>query len=264
MFTDMVGYAALVQRDEALALQLVRRQREFVRALLPRFGGREVEVIGDAFLIEFGSALRAAECAIALQQRINAASANAPEAERFSIRVGLHLGDIERPGKGVFGDSVNIASRIQEQAPHGGIAISATVHDQIRNRLAAPFQSLGSTALKNIERPVELFVLDAEAIRALPPPKAEAAAHPRFVTLSLKLGLLSGGVLAAVAVTIGLLRMTPADAPDKSVAVLPFSNLSENPAASDYFAGGVHESILTHLSRVKDLKVISRTSVMEY
>jgi TolB-like protein/class 3 adenylate cyclase/Tfp pilus assembly protein PilF len=251
MFTDMVGYSARVQQDEPLAMQWLDEHRRIVRKLIPGFGGREVETAGDSFLIEFGSALDALHCAIALQQ----GHAGRP----FLIRVGLHVGDVEhRKGGKVFGDGVNLAARVEPLAPHGGIAVSAPFHAQVRHRLAAPFQSLGAQALKNIAEPMDVLTLDAAAIAALPAPQPRSG----LAAVRLDWRWVAIAALAAVAVLLGVLWRVPAE-DQKSVAVLPFANFS-NEKQNEYFAAGIHESILTHLARVKDLKVISRTSVTQY
>jgi TolB-like protein/class 3 adenylate cyclase/Tfp pilus assembly protein PilF len=261
MFTDMAGYSALVQQDEPLAMALLDEHRRIVRKLLPGFGGREVETAGDSFLIEFGSALDALHCAIALQQQHAGRNAAAPAGRPIVIRVGLHVGDVEhRKGGKVFGDGVNLAARVEPLAPHGGISLSATFHDQVRRRLAAPFRSLGAQALKNIAEPMEVLVLDPPAIAALPPPR------PRSALAALRFDwrwAAAAAVLAALAATVVAVRQAGPARDAKSVAVLPFANFS-NDKENDYFAAGIHESILTHLARVKDLKVISRTSVTQY
>jgi TolB-like protein/class 3 adenylate cyclase/tetratricopeptide (TPR) repeat protein len=263
MFTDMVGYTRLVQQDESVARELLERMRRVVRTLLPEFGGREIEVIGDAFLVEFASALRAMECAIALQQQLG--SGAPPSRQRICLRIGLHVGDIERLGEGVFGDSVNIASRIQSVAPEGGIALSGPVHDQIANKLPVSFESRGPTALKGIERPVDLHVLDPAAIAALPPMSAGVPAgtfrRPRVLAMA------GAGALALVlgATWLALREERPvlSAGASPSVAVLPFANFSGDPQ-NGYFADGIHDAILAHLARIPGLKVTSRTSVAAY
>ena len=257
VFTDMVGYTARVQRDEALARRQLEAQRRTVRAALPQFAGREIEVIGDAFLLEFRSALRALQFAVAIQKRL----AETSNDERILLRIGLHVGDLERLGKGVFGDSVNIASRIQSTAPEGGLAMSAQFFEQVRNQFPAPFRALGPTTLKGIERQIELHVLDADALMALPMPSPLRVSRSRKGWIAA-----SAAVLVGLAAAVYLLKpATPSVAPTAapSVAVLPFSNLSAD-ADNAYFADGVHDAILTHLARVPGLKVTSRTSVMPY
>src|SRR5262245_61939054 len=134
MFTDLVGYSQMAHRDEALAIELLELHRTWVRAILPRYGGREVETIGDAFLIEFGSALAAVECAVAVQERFAAYNEHAPSSRRMKLRIGIHLGDVEHAADKVMGDGVNVASRIHGMAEPGGICVSEDVQRAVRNR----------------------------------------------------------------------------------------------------------------------------------
>src|SRR5437588_11521529 len=123
MFTDMVGYSALAQRNEALALQLLEEHRSLLRALFPRFNGREVKTIGDAFLVEFHSALEAAQCAIEIQRTLAKRNHDVAADRRIEVRIGIHIGDVVHRGGDVYGDGVNIASRIQAVAGAGGICV---------------------------------------------------------------------------------------------------------------------------------------------
>src|SRR5437588_7301424 len=158
MFTDMVGYSALAQRNEALALQLLEEHRSLLRALFPRFNGREVKTIGDAFLVEFHSALEAAQCAIEIQRTLSKRNHDVVAARRIEVRIGIHIGDIVQRADGdVLGDGVNIASRIEPLAGANGICISVDVERQIRNTIEASLVKLGPTELKNIQVPMELF-----------------------------------------------------------------------------------------------------------
>jgi TolB-like protein/class 3 adenylate cyclase len=269
MFTDMVGYSALCQRDERLANQLLEDHRRMVRAALTATGGREVDTTGDGFLLEYQSAQQAVHCAILLQQRQAERNASVAEARRFQFRVGIHLGEIETRERNIIGDGVNIAARLEPLSPKGGLAISAAVHTLVRNRLSADFRSIGAPELKNIAEPIEVFVLDQEQTATVhlpePEPRRTGAGS---VQPSRRLGiaaLVAVGLLGVVAaLTVLLTKHTPApELVDKSVAVLPFSNFSSD-KENEYFAAGIHDSLLTHLARVKDLKVISRTSVMQY
>jgi TolB-like protein/class 3 adenylate cyclase/Tfp pilus assembly protein PilF len=252
MFTDIVGYTELVQADERRALRLLEAQRAQVRRAAAEFGGRVVEVIGDAFLVEFPSALQAVDCALAIQQAL----ARSDDAVR--LRIGVHLGDIERVGKGLFGDSVNIAARIQGAAPHGGLAISAPVHGQVHNKVGVAFRSLGPVELKGVQQPTEVLVADAAALAAAPAPQANARRRVPAIR-----AIAAGVALVAIVAGAGLLARFPASAPQKSVAVMPFKNQSEN-AQNAYFADGVQESILTLLAGIEDLDVISHTSSLRY
>src|SRR5438128_3762047 len=157
MFTDMVGYSALAQRDDKLALDLLEEHRELLREIFPRFNGTEIKTIGDAFLVEFNSALEAAQCAIAIQRALAKRDADAPAERQIQVRIGSHIGDVVHRGGDVYGDGVNIASRIEPLADAGGICVSMDVERQIRNALEARFEKLAPTELKNISVAMDLF-----------------------------------------------------------------------------------------------------------
>ena len=258
MFTDMVGFTALAQRSETQALRLLREQRVLVRRLLPRFGGREVKTIGDGFLIRFTSALHATQCAVAIQQQIQARKPSAGDGE-LCLRIGLHLGDIERPRHDVLGDSVNLAARIQSVAPAGGVAMSGVVYEHIRNQLPAPFEFQGRVVLKNVQRPVALFALGPQQLAGLPP-ITPPLAPPRYGA-----ALATVVLVASLAVAGGLWTPTAPRHSDaaQAIAVLPLANLGSGPGSAE-FADGMHDALLTRLAGVGGLKVISRTSVLEY
>src|SRR3989441_8785333 len=157
MFTDMVGYSALAQRDDKLALELLEEHRQLLREIFPRFSGTEVKTIGDGFLVEFHSALEAAQCAMAIQRALAKRNADAPAERQIQVRIGIHIGDVVHRGGDVYGDGVNIASRIEALAGAGGICVSMDVERQIRNALEARFEKLAATELKNISVAMDLF-----------------------------------------------------------------------------------------------------------
>ena len=281
MFTDLVGYSAMANRDEALAIELLEQHRRWVRKILPHHGGREIETVGDAFLIEFGSALAAVECAVALQHRFALHNEVAPEARRMQLRIGIHLGDVEHAGDKVMGDGVNIASRIHGMAQPGGICVSEDVQRAVRNRPGLAFTSLGTPKLKNIETSLELFELHAGAGAKRAALVSKVKSQPAALV-----GRARGWfgkvprwlwIVAAVVVAINVLDRD--DAADRgrgpgpipvqargdtpSIAVLPFENLSNEPDSA-FFTDGLHDTVIGHLSRVSGVKVISRTSVMGY
>src|ERR1700746_3656014 len=157
MFTDMVGYSALSQRDDKLAQELLEEHRQLLREIFPRFNGVEIKTIGDAFLVEFGSALEAAQCAIEIQRALAKRNADAPAERQIQVRIGVHIGDVVHRGGDVYGDGVNIASRTQRLADAGGICVSMDVERQIRNALETRFEKLAPTELKNISVAMDLF-----------------------------------------------------------------------------------------------------------
>src|SRR5215470_4882624 len=157
MFTDMVGYSALSQHNAKLALELLEEHRQLLREIFPRFNGTEVKTIGDAFLVEFGSALEAAQCAIEIQRTLAKRNHDVTPDRRIQLKIGIHIGDVVHREGDVYGDGVNIASRIEQLAGAGGICVSMDVERQIRNALEARFEKFGSADLKNIKLPMDLF-----------------------------------------------------------------------------------------------------------
>src|SRR6478609_5839691 len=157
MFTDMVGYSALSQRNEKLAQELLEEHRALLRPIFGRFNGTEIKTIGDGFLVEFHSALEAAECAIEIQRALSKRNADVSLERRIEIKIGVHIGDVVHRNGDVYGDGVNIASRIEPLAGAGGICVSTDVERQIRNALEARFEKFGSADLKNIKLPMDLF-----------------------------------------------------------------------------------------------------------
>src|SRR6185312_10611880 len=157
MFTDMVGYSALSQRDEKLAQELLEEHRRLLREIFPRFNGTEIKTIGDAFLVEFNSALEAAQCAIEIQRSLAKRNHDVTADRRIELKIGIHIGDVVHRGGDVYGDGVNIASRIEPLAGAGGICISMDVERQIRNAVETRFEKLAPTELKNISVAMDLF-----------------------------------------------------------------------------------------------------------
>ncbi len=154
MFTDMVGYSALAQRNEARAIELLEEHRKVVRGVLPRHQGREVKTTGDGFLIEFPSALAAVSAAVDIQKAMHERNEAVPDERKVNIRVGIHVGDVVMREGDIHGDGVNIAARLEPLAAPGGICISSAVWELVRNKMDYPLALLGPAELKNIELPV--------------------------------------------------------------------------------------------------------------
>jgi TolB-like protein/class 3 adenylate cyclase/Tfp pilus assembly protein PilF len=237
-FTDLVGYSSLMAEDEDRAIALVRRFQAAVRAALPTDCGRIVKFIGDAALVESSSAESALVAAATLRESLG---------EREAVRTGVHLGDVAvAPDGDLYGDGVNTAQRIQAEAEPGQIVVSEVVAQGLRSRPAFGFEALGERSLKGIQ-PVRLYLVTAVETARAAEASSPATDHPR-----------------ADAQPTGTAD-TPAPAREQrpSIAVLPFANLSADPE-NEYFSDGITEEILTALTKLGDLKVISRTSIMQY
>src|SRR5438094_2481178 len=157
MFTDMDGYSALSQRNEKLAQELLEEHRRLLLYFFQQKTAYEIKTIGDAFLIEFHSALEAAQCAIEIQRTLAKRNHDVTADRRIELKIGIHIGDVVHRGGDVYGDGVNIASRIEPLAGAGGVCVSMDVERQIRNALEARFEKLAPTELKNISVPMDLF-----------------------------------------------------------------------------------------------------------
>jgi len=224
MFTDIVGYSSLTQKNERLALELLEEHRKIVRPIITRHNGREIKTMGDAFLIEFGSALEATQCAIDIQKTLPDHNQQSTVERRVHLRIGIHLGDVLQRQSDVLGDAVNIASRIEPLAQPDGICISQQVYDQVRNKIDCSIEDLGPLQLKNIDYPISVY-------RILP-----SRENSEISQVSLD---------------------------RKRIAVLPFLNISPDPK-DEYFADGLTEELIARLSTISGLKVIARTSMMRF
>jgi adenylate cyclase len=147
---DAYGYSRLMEADEAGTLETLRRYRAAIAGLVERHDGRIVNTWGDAVIAEFASVVEAVQCAVEIQQEISNEDSNPPDTPRMQFRIGINLGDVMVDGTDIFGDGVNIAARLQELADPGGVVISASVYDQVRNKLSVGFDCLGQRPMKNV------------------------------------------------------------------------------------------------------------------
>ncbi|GGB58535.1 adenylate cyclase [Roseibium aquae] len=157
MCADVAHYSALMERDEDGTLDRLRAYRKVMSGLTARHCGRIVNTWGDAVIIEFSSVIEAVQCAVDIQTDLASRNADLPEAERMEFRIGINLGDLMVEGDDIYGDGVNVAARLQELAPVGGIMLSQAVYEQVRHRLALGFDPLGPRKVKNVSEPVETY-----------------------------------------------------------------------------------------------------------
>jgi len=239
---DVVGYSRLMGQNESGTHALLKTHlAERVMPSLRRHGGRLVKSTGDGVLAEFGSTVEALSALIELQQEMAKANRQEPEPERLVFRAGVHLGEVIVEDDDLYGDAVNVAARLQGEAPPGGILISRAVREAASGRIKAEFQALGELSLKNILRPVRAFRVEWK--EADWPTGSDAQPKPSSS------------------------EATPSSNPhldgNPSIAVLAFRNLSGDPER-EYFADGVVEEIITTLSRIPNLVVIARNSSYAY
>ncbi|PZF77297.1 adenylate/guanylate cyclase domain-containing protein [Aestuariivirga litoralis] len=219
LIADVAGYSSLMARDEAATLSGLQQCQSLLERMVGAFGGFVVDTAGDGMLAAFPSSVRAAECAIAVQTAMREEAASTA----MQLRIGVNVGEVVRRGTRIFGDAVNVAARIAAVAEPGSVVLSANAHEQVHGKITARFTELGAVPLKNIENPPRLFAL-AGGTSDKPP---------------------SAG--------------TP-DAPVRqAIAVIPFANLSDDPA-QEYFSDGISEDIITDLSKIGALSVVSRNT----
>ncbi len=283
MFTDMVGYSQQMQKDEGNALKLLEKQWEIVEPILNEFGGNRIKTIGDAFYTQFHSVLKALKCALEVQRILSSYNATRHFEEHVTLRIGIHLGDIEIKDGDAYGDGVNIAARIEPLAEPGGIAITEDVHRQVVNKIEYSFKPLGKPELKNIHQRFEVYqvILPWQDRRKKQDPnftvdkdrRRQSQMHSK--TLKNKNGpkqstsrpVIYGVMIAMVIMATVFLYKNNMSSLNRelgrSIAVLPFENMTEQPG-SDYFSDGITEDIISALSEINGLRVIARTSILQY
>ena len=238
---DVAGYSRLMGADEEGTLnRLKAHRRELVDPKIREHHGRIVKTTGDGMLVEFSSVVDAVRCAVEIQRAMADRSPEVPEDKRITFRIGVNLGDVIADGGDIYGDGVNIAARLEALAEPGGLCISRTVRDQIRDKLGYAFDDIGEQEVKNIARPLRVYALSVGAVAALPP--VSAPVRPKAIRRR---------------------ASRRRELPRLSIVVLPFANLSNDPD-QEYFADGITDDLTTDLSRISGSFVIARTTAFTY
>ena len=272
---DAVGYSRLMEDDEEATVRTITSYREVIATLIKQHNGIIVDSPGDNLLAEFVSVVDAVQCAVSVQNEINARNEDLPENRKMEFRIGINLGDVIQEGERIYGDGVNIAARLEGLATPGGICISKTAFDQIERKLPYGYEFIGDQTVKNISKPVGAY-------RVMLQPRITVAGEGekgKAIPVWRRKAILSGGV-ALVLVVIGALfwyfyfrppPIEPASVqkmafplPEKpSIVVLPFDNLSKDPD-QEYLVDGITDQIITGLSNIPYLLVISSQSSKFY
>jgi adenylate cyclase len=271
LVADVAGYSRLMELDEeGTHRQLSVLQRELIRGQIGQHHGKIIKYTGDGALVEFASVVDAVRCAVEIQRRMHARNADIAADRRIEFRIGVNLGDVIVEPNDIYGDGVNVAARLEGLADPGGLCISHTAYDQVRDKVPYPFVDKGEHTVKNISRPVRVYALGADAVAALPAlsSPAEAARSSRYrMSRALLAACVAGIVLVASGLWFGIksarVPQSAADSSRFSMVVLPFANLSGNPA-QDYFADVITEGLTTVLSRAKGAFVIARSTAFTY
>jgi len=266
---DVVGYSRLMEDNEAATIQTLNIYRNSMSTLVEQHGGRVVDMTGDNLMAEFSSVVDAVKCAVETQKEIGKRNADLPENRRMLLRIGVNLGDIVEEDDRIYGDGVNIAARLEALADGGGICISGTAYDQLKNKLQLGYHYLGEHSVKNIAAPVRIYkvLMEPEAVGKIIGEKRKTKSWMGLAAAALLIIGLAGWYLfieQAKRVEPASVEKMAYPLPDKpSVAVLPIDNLSGNPE-DESIADGISDSIITSLSKIPRMFVISRNSTFTY
>jgi len=255
LFADIAGYTALMQKNEQSALELLNRFKEVLEEITPKQQGRIIQYFGDGCLLSFDSSTNSVDCAVALQKAFS-------ETPAVPVRIGLHLGDVIFKNANVFGDGVNVASRIESLGIPGAILMSKTIRDQVKNQKGFLLVSLGSFEFKNVDEPMEVFALANPGfvvpkreqmqgkLKAVPQKKISKRWLASFILVIL---------ITIYFISKSFFGKSPVTPKENSIAVLPFVNMSDD-KEQEYFSDGLSEELLNLLAKIPELKVIGRTS----
>jgi TolB-like protein/Flp pilus assembly protein TadD len=268
----MVGYSRLMEADEAGTIaQLKAHREELVDPTIAEHHGRIIKVTGDAMLVEFASVVDAVLCAAHIQRDMLMRNSVVAEDRRIVFRIGVNLGDVIVDEDDILGDGVNIAARLEGLAVPGGVCVSRTVYNHVKNKVDLAFQHMGDRRVKNITEPVSVYRVLLEAPTVTTPPSLGMLQARRMgLAVGLAVFVLVAGATVALWVRPWEAQVEPV-VPEKAaplsdrptIAVLPFANMSDDPS-QEYFADGITEDLITDLSKISGLFVIARNSVFTY
>jgi TolB-like protein/class 3 adenylate cyclase/Flp pilus assembly protein TadD len=274
---DVEGYSRLMREDEEATIRTLTAYRAAMTNLIEQYRGRVVDSPGDNLLAEFTSVVDAVNCAVEIQRELAERNAESPSKRKMEFRIGVNLGDVVEEGERIYGDGVNIASRMESLAEGGGICISGTVYDSIESKIGLEYEDLGEHEVKNIDKPVRVYrVLSYPGAAAHRVIRAKKTVRWKWrkkalaTTAALALLIVAYVIwnyyfrMPSPQVEVASVRNMAFPLPNKpSIAVLPFTNLSGE-AEQDYFTDGMTDDLITDLSKISGLFVIARNSVFTY
>jgi TolB-like protein/class 3 adenylate cyclase/Flp pilus assembly protein TadD len=268
---DVVGYSRLMGEDEMATVSTMKSHRSLIAEKIRAFKGRVIDSPGDNILSEFGSIVDALTCAVEIQNELKEKNAELPENRKMVFRIGVNLGDVIEDEDRIYGDGVNIAARIESMADPGGVSISGTAFDSVRNKLRFGFEFLGEHQVKNIAHPVRVYRVltdPSDAGKLVGAADVDRSIMPKTMLAVAVVVFLLGATYFYLAHTPSKESATtkqtaPQEAGKPSIAVLPFANMSDDPQ-QEYFSDGMTDDLITDLSKVSGLMVISRNSTFTY
>jgi adenylate cyclase len=266
---DVVGYSRLMGADEEGTLTTLKAHQDILTPMVQDHGGRLVSTAGDGLLLEFPSVVEALTCSIKMQDVMEDKNKGITEDKQMLFRIGINLGDIIiHTDDDVFGEGVNVAARIEQLSPSGGICISRTVHDNVRDRMDVNFEDMGEVDVKNITRPIRVFRVLKEGEVAAPPLKSKASWQKSAIVAAVVIALIVGGASAWLSEQPDFEPADPSKyafaIPDKpSIAVLPFNNLTGD-KDQEYLSDGLTENIIAVLASTPEMIVIARNSTFAF